>query len=452
MSSRAKSEIHALTVITTEGAPFQRASVPASDVGAAPDVVVLADKTLQKVEAFGGAFNEQGWAALSALDESERQAVLRALFDPRDGLRFNWCRTPIGASDYALSRYTLAESPDDFAMAAFSIERDRRALIPYIKAAQAVRPDLKLWASAWTPPTWMKTNQAFDRGAIRDEARVYAAYALYLMRFVQAYAAEHIPVTMVVPQNEPGQLTDYPSCDWTPEQYRVFIGEHLGPLFRERLPDTHIFGGTINRPDFDLLAVLKDPLASAYIDGVGLQWSGLDLAGQVRAIAPDMPIMQSETDCGNWHWLPGYEPEHAPNDFAYGAFTWRRYRDYFAGGSSSYMLWNMVLDEHGKNIDAVSPWPQNSAVVVNKVTKQVTLTPMFWATKHFSGLVEIGARLVETTGGYSDAIAFSNPDGSIVVELLNDLGTARSVRVAVRSSLFDVCLPPRSFASLVVPA
>jgi glucosylceramidase len=447
----------AFTIVTTEQAPFQRSAVVKSNGAQPADVVVNLQRTAQVIEAFGGAFNEQGWAALSVLDEAERSAVLRAIFHPLDGLRFNWCRAPIGASDYALDRYTLDESPGDYAMASFSIERDRRALIPYIKAAQSFRPDLKLWASAWTPPTWMKTNAAFDGGAMIDEARVYEAYALYLAKFVRAYAAEGIPVTMVVPQNEPGQLTDYPSCDWTPDQFRVFIGEHLGPLFRRVLPGTKVFAGTINRAEFDLLSVLTDPVAAAHIDGVCLQWSGLELAGSVRALAPSKPIMQSETDCGNWHWQPGYDPEHATNDFAYAAYTWRKFRDFFAAGSSSYMLWNIVLDEHGKNIDAKSPWPQNSAVVVNRATRQVAYTPMFWATKHFSGLVEIGARLIGVEGPdsadvHADALAFVNPDGSVVVQLLNDLGTARSVRVDVSASVFDVSLPPRSFATLVVPA
>jgi glucosylceramidase len=237
----------------------------------------------------------------------------------------------------------------------------------------------------------------------------------------------------------------------------VFIRDHLGPLFRRLLPSTKVFAGTINRADFDLVSVLDDPAAAAHIDGVCLQWSGLELAGKVLAAAPGKPIMQSETDCGNWHWQPGYDSEHAANDFAYGAYTWRKYRDFFAAGSSSYMLWNMVLDEDGRNIDAKSPWPQNSAVVVNRVTKQVVYTPMFWATKHFSSLVEIGAHLldVETrdgADGYADALAFVNPDGSVVVELLNELGSARSVRVAVGARIFDVSLPPRSFATLVVPA
>ena len=82
--------------------------------------------------------------------------VLHQIFDPEDGLRFNFCRVPMGANDYALEWYSLNETDDDFAMKDFSIARDERILIPYINSAMAIRPDLKLFASPWRPPTWMK--------------------------------------------------------------------------------------------------------------------------------------------------------------------------------------------------------------------------------------------------------------------------------------------------------
>ncbi|MEJ2345996.1 MAG: glucosylceramidase, partial [Gammaproteobacteria bacterium] len=102
-------------------------------------------------------------------------------------------------------------------------------------------------------------NQAFDGGAMKDEPRVYDAYALYLARFVESYRAQGIDISMVVPQNEPGQLTHYPSCDWRPAQYVAFIRDHLGPTFRRRGLATQIFVGTINRQDWDVFSVLKAP-------------------------------------------------------------------------------------------------------------------------------------------------------------------------------------------------
>ncbi len=439
-----------VVITTTPTVPFARSS-PTLFRGASADVRVSPSQSHQAIEGFGGAFNEQGWAVLSILSQEARDAVLKALFDPVDGLRLSFGRAPIGASDYALERYTLDEVPNDYAMSFFSIEHDRRLLIPYVQAALRLRPDLKVWASAWTPPTWMKTNGAFDGGALKDDPKIYAAYALYLAKFVEAYRAEGIPVFMVVPQNEPGQLQTYPSCDWSAAQFLVFIRDHLGPLFEQRKVGAEIWLGTINLPGFDVTSILADPRASAHIGGACFQWDGLSWVAPTRASHPTLPIMQSETDCGNWPWAPGFLRAQPPNDFAYAALTWRKFRDFLAAGSSSYMLWNLVLDEEGINLDEARPWPQNSPIVVNRETEQVTYTPMFWATKHYSSLLAPGATLVESTGSFADQIAFRNPDGSTVVELLNDGERPKVLTVTVGAEAYSVSLPATSFATLVVP-
>ncbi|HET9957223.1 MAG TPA: glycoside hydrolase family 30 beta sandwich domain-containing protein [Polyangiaceae bacterium] len=408
-------------------------------------------QAFQTMQGFGGAFNEHGWDALGVLDAAERAQVLRALFDPEQGLGFNYCRVPIGASDYAIDRYTLDETPGDFAMDQFSIARDRERLIPYIQAARSIRPDLKLWGSAWTPPTWMKTNQSFDSGAMKDDTLVYAAYALYLARFVEEYAREGLNISMLVPQNEPGQLTRYPSCDWTPNQYITFIRDHLGPTFRKRRLRTDIYVGTVNRPEWDALSVLNDPEARSYVSGIALQWFGLSHAGPILSAYPQLTFMQSETDCGNHPWEPEFQPETPQNDFTYAAYTFRKFRDYIQAGASSYMLWNMVLDEHGKNLDSQLPWPQNSAIVVDRQTRQVTYTPLYWMTKHFSSLVRPGAQRIATLSSYADQIAFKNPDGTLIVELLNEGNSPIDLQVQAGQRRHLVQLPAQSFATLVIP-
>lgn len=453
-------------IVTTHGAPFVRSTLPAiaGASGATPasgsasesppataTVVIDAAKRAQAIEGFGGAFNEHGWAALGILPEAERDAVMRALFDPVSGLRFNHGRAPIGASDYALDRYTLNEVAGDYAMAHFSIERDEKLLIPFIHAALKLRPDLWMWASAWTPPTWMKTNGGFDSGAMKDDPRVYGAYALYLAKYVESYKGRGIDISMVVPQNEPGQLTPYPSCDWRPAQYVTFIRDHLAPTFQRRGLGTKIFVGTVNQEKWDVFEVLKDPGTLSVISGVALQWGGLAHVAPVRAAYPSLPIMQSETECGNTRRQPDYNPERPPNNFAYAAHTFRKLRDFIGRGASSYMLWNMVLDEEGKNIDTERPWPQNAAIVVDRAQKRVIYTPMFWATKHFSALVEPGAHRIETRGAFADQIAFENPDGSVVLELMNDQKAAVQVDVEAGARRHRVELPAESFGTLVIP-
>lgn len=156
------------------------------------EVAIDLSSLKQEIDGFGGAFNEKGWEALLLLTPDEREEVIKELFDPQQGAKFNICRVPIGASDYAISRYTLDETKDDFGMKDFSIKRDKEYLIPYVKAAMEYKPDLQIWGSVWTPPTWMKTNEAFDGGNMKDDPRVFGAFALYLARFVEEYQAEEI--------------------------------------------------------------------------------------------------------------------------------------------------------------------------------------------------------------------------------------------------------------------
>ena len=88
--------------------------------------------------------------------------------------------------------------------------------------------------------------------------------------------------------------------------------------------------------------------------------------------------VQTETECGNLYWKAGFNPDKPQNDWDYGSYTWGKIRSFISLGANSYMLWNMVLDREGKNIDSVKPWPQNAAVVVNTSDRSVTYTAIFY--------------------------------------------------------------------------
>ena len=131
------------------------------------DVTVNPTTVAQTWDGFGGAFNELGWKYLMTLSQADRDAAIQLLFGS-DGARFNMGRIPMGASDYAIARYTLDETVNDTTMAMFSINQDMQYLIPYVKAAMAVKPSIRLWASPWTPPTWMKNSPCSKTSAIRS--------------------------------------------------------------------------------------------------------------------------------------------------------------------------------------------------------------------------------------------------------------------------------------------
>jgi hypothetical protein len=174
---------------TTAGKPWTdklevplNAILPVADAQA-QRVVVNSASIKQRIDGWGACFNERGWKAMEVLAPGVRDALMREFFHPTEGLRLGLCRTPIGASDYAIDLYSLNESAGDYTMNNFSIARDRQRLIPYIKAAQAFRPDLKLWGSPWSPPSWMKKNgKLFGRdgsnNSIKDDAQTLDALAL----------------------------------------------------------------------------------------------------------------------------------------------------------------------------------------------------------------------------------------------------------------------------------
>ena len=440
----------AVLVVSGGGLAFAPGPVLACDTGS-PDYEVLPGQPLQTLVGFGGAFNEKGWEALAYLSEADRAGVLQNLFSPGVGLNLNLCRIPIGANDYSISRYTLDDGAEDPLMERFSIEHDRQALIPYIQAAQAWNPTLRFWASVWSPPPWMKTNNAYDGGAMRDEPAVYAAHALYIARFVEEYGKESIPVEAVAIQNEPGIANNYPSCSWEPSQFRTFVRDALGPTLQERGLPTKIILGTFNDPanEQHAMAVLDDPAARPFVSSLGVQWNALPIARAARGVVPGLPIWHTETDCGNHYWEASFNPDRPQNDWAYALFTWRNLRTYLTGGAELYSLWNLVLDETGKSIDAKRPWPQNSPIVVDRATQKAIYTPMYYAVAHFSRFAGAGAALLDGKGS-SDVVAFHRPDGLLAVVIVNPQSEPRAVRIKVGEKAYYAELPAYAFGTLLV--
>ena len=165
---------------------------------------------------------------------------------------------------------------------------------------------------------------------------------------------------------------------------------------------------------------------------------------------PSLTMIQTETECGNWYWRPGFNQDRPQNDWYYAVYTWKKVRDYMSAGASAYVLWNMVLDNEGKSIDSQKPWPQDSAVVIDTNSHSVTYTPMFYAFKHFSAEVDTGAKTLTTTGTFSDEIAFENPDGRIILEICNSGPKPIELKVRADGSCYSVAVPAESFVTAVL--
>ncbi len=415
--------------------------------GTNPTVTVVASQELQEWDGFGGTFNEAGWDALKAVSDTDRELAIRLLFHETEGAGFTYGRIPIGSSDYALGRYSLNETTDDYQMNDFSIERDREDLIPYIQAAQAVKPDIRFWASPWSPPIWMKDNNAFDGGNIENDPNVLEAHALYLARFVEAYAEEGIEIEAIHPQNEPGYQQDYPSCGWSASVMTDYIGSYLGPLFADRLPDTEIWLGTMSNTQSNSIvtSVMGNSTARSYVSGIGLQWGMGDSLAATYAENYDVPIMQTEHEAGNNPW-EGHDQSQAPNDHDYAEYSWQLFTKWIRNNVNSYLAWNMILDTEGRSLDVQRPWAQNALLAVDRGSGTLNITPTYYVFRHFSRFVEPGAVRVATQNG--DALAFKNPDGSIVTVLYNSGQQATNTTLEVAGTMLQFSIPARGWATV----
>ncbi len=427
-----------------------------TEASGSAQVSVDTGTTYQEWLGMGGTFNEAGWDALSVIDPAERDRAVRLLFDAAEGANFAWGRFPIGASDYAMDRYSLDDHDGDYEMASFSIDRDKMMLIPFIEAALDVNPDLRLWASPWSPPAWMKVSGNMnglvndsDSGArIKNEAPVLTAYALYFARFIEEYAKIGIEVESIQPQNEPGYATRYPSCLWTPELLRDFVRDYLGPTLEEHSLDTEIWLGTMSAPEDTqhVQTLMSDANAAKYIKGIGLQWNTMGSVG-TYASQYQVPVMQTEHKCGNYPWeSASFNADRPPNDHAYAVESWGYIRDWIKAGVASYSAWNMVLDTKGQNLDVERPWPQNALLTVDRGTKALTETPAYYVFRHVSYFVDPGAMRVATTGN-ADALAFENPDGSQVAILHNSGGSDQQTTLGIGGKTVQFSIPARGWAT-----
>src|SRR6476620_10392061 len=229
-----------LWVTTPDGTDRLTAMTPSSFGSATPSALtIVVDPTLtyQRMQGFGGAITDSSATVLYRLSPAARAATMRSLFDPATGDGLDYLRQPIGASDFvATADYTYDDLPagqTDYAQQHFSIAHDQAQILPLLRQAKALNPHLQIIASPWSPPAWMKTNGSLIGGRRIDDPRIYRSYALYLLKFVQAYKANGVRVDAITVQNEPQNRTPsgYPGTDMPSAQEEKVISD-LGPRLR----------------------------------------------------------------------------------------------------------------------------------------------------------------------------------------------------------------------------
>ena len=435
-----------------------KSGITTRSVDAYKSITINRQQTGQTIKGFGACFNELGWVSLSELSEKEREAIFQELFS-ENGMNLTINRMPVGANDFSTDYYSYDDVDGDFEMENFSIAHDENTLIPFIKSALAVNPEMYLWASPWCPPAWMKinkhyacsTNWSWTKGGADNKLpadlacvvegmdvftqvpRYLSAYAKYFGLFIDAYKQKGIKISMVMPQNEPNSAQPYPACLWSPKGLINFI-QYLGPEMEKRGVDVYL--GTIERADPNLTEeILNHEKAGKYIKGCGFQWAGKDALPIIRKNHPQLPMFQTEQECGD-----------GKNDWKGVMHSWDLMKHYFSNGVTAYDYWNISLFENG-----LSHWgrSQNSLITVNKEKKTYQYTPESYLLKHFSHLVKPGAKLLNSEGTWDEVLSFLNPDGTVVVVVTNKEKSKQELTITIDGKQFSMTLPSESVNTFV---
>ncbi len=389
----------------------------------------------QTILGLGASFDHATCENLSKLPAEKREEVLDKLVNPERGIGMNLMRICIGASDFIGEPYytydDLPEGETDPELAKFSIEKDRAYVLPAIKIAQKRNPNLLFFGSPWSPPAWMKTSGKLGTGSLKPE--YYPAFAKYLLKFIQAYEAEGVPMHAITVQNEPRMSDkDYPTTLWTGEEERDFIRDHLGPLFKQNNVKTLIWCWDHN---WNLLSfprtILSDPQAAQYVDGAAfhLYEGKVEAQSAFHAEFPDKQIYFTEGSVFRCH----------------GAI---RLTQILRNWSRSYNAWVIMLDEHQK--PNRGPHDASATCVELLDDGSVRYNFDYYMQGQFMKYIQRGAVRVESslpdirTFGN---VAFVNPDGRVVLVAVNAGREPQPFAVKCGKKMFKAELPAGTVAT-----
>ncbi len=426
----------------------QPATAFAASAGHPRVITVDATQRYQRMVGFGASITDaSAWLIQHRMQPAQRQALLQELFGRSPGIGLDFARLTIGASDFSRTHYSLNDLPPGEAadpdLRHFSIDANLDDVVPVTRAALEVNPGLQIMASPWSAPAWMKSSGSLIKGQL-SEAH-YDAFARYLLKYVDAYAAQGIPVFALTLQNEPSyEPGDYPGMRLSAAARAALIGRHLGPMIEKRGGGPLIFDWDHN---WDLpeepLAVLADPLAAPYVSGVAWHCYGgrIEAQSQIRDRHPDKDVYLTECSGGDWEPVKsGGLTQQVRTLVVNGTRHWAR----------GVLFWNLALDENnGPHKGGCGTC--RGLVTIDSATGEVSRTDDYYALAHASRFVRAGAyRIASSEGGDGlDNVAFLNPDGSRVLLVVNSDAAPRGFRVSAADGAFDYELPAKSVATFV---
>ena len=412
--------------------------------GTAPVIAVDTSRRYQEMVGFGASLTDSSaWLIGTRLDPGQRDALMRDLFTAH-GIDLSFLRQPMGASDFAVDgNYSYDDLPPgrtDPSLAHFSIDHDRAYLLPLLRQARALNPELTLMATPWSPPGWMKTSGSMVGGTLSPTA--YGPLAAYFAKFLAAYAAAGVPVRYVTPQNEPLYVpSGYPGMSLPAAAENTFIRDYLGPALRAHHLDTGILGYDHN---WDVVSYPESLYANPSVAGTAWHCYAGDVLAQAVSHNdyPNEPVYQTECSGGDW------EGDAQAGFAASVGLVINATRNWARG----VIRWNLALDQNNGPTNGGCLTCRGVVRIAPDATGRWTFTPTadYWGLGQASAFVHPGARRVASNtfgpGGVQD-VAFANPDGSTALVAFNSAATPQAFQVRWGDRAFGYRLAPGAAAT-----
>lgn len=415
---------------------------------AAQSVITVDDsRRFQAMDGFGAAMTDSSaWLLEKQLTASQRNQVMRSLFDPHHGIGVSFVRVPLGASDLSLNHYSYDDMPKgerDPNLQHFSIAHDRAYILPALRQALKLNPAISVMVTPWSPPGWMKTKDSMIGGQLKPEDS--SVFASYLAKSVTAYEQAGIPVKYLSLQNEPLYETkDYPGTLMLADQERDLIAKYVGPALKKASPQTTILAYDHNwdHPEYPE-TILADPEAAQYVAGSAFHCYGGNVSAQtpVHDKYPNKGLWM--TECSGGTWQKGNLL----------AITEKLIIESTRNWAKSVVLWGFVLDnKNGPNSGGCATC--RGFVTVNRSVDPhtVTYTPDYYAIGQASKFVHPKAVRIasnDLTSSGIETAAFQNPDGSIALLVLNNADAPADFQVSWRGKSFKTSLSAGSVSTYV---
>jgi len=438
-----------LRMMPTDTVVFQQ-SAPTSE----GQIYVFVDprKTFQTFLGIGGSLTDASAETFAKLPESRQEELLHAYYDTEQGIGYTLARTNINSCDFSSASYTYVDEGDG-ELESFAIAHDLQFKIPLIKRAMAASGGmLRLFASPWSPPAFMKDNNDMLHGG-KLLPDYFRSWALYYTKFIKSYREEGVPVWGITIQNEPMATQIWESCIYQAEDERDFLKNHLGPVMvEEGLSEVNIIVWDHNR---DLIvqraqAIFDDPDAAQYAWGIGFHWyedwSGgvqmYDNVALVNELYPDKHILFTEGTPASFD-STGYERWDLGEDYG------RSMINDFNSGAEGWTDWNVLLDEQGgpNHVGNFCFAP----IHADTRTGELIYTNSYHYIGHFSKFIRPGAKRILAAPSRSMLLAtgFVNEDGEVAVVVMNPTSNGGQYHLTVGSSSVEVSSLPHSIQTVV---